>query len=215
MNTNISDILEQKKLLRQEIRKKRALLTEEEIQRESEKALLQLLKTKEYAMCDKIFTYVSYQQELSTFPLIQAALLDGKAVAVPKVTAKREMDFFEIKALSELAPGFSGILEPAGIRYKSSPKKDSLMILPGMLFDRTGKRLGYGGGFYDTYLEKCKKQGTMPILAGFLYDFQLFEEFKKSIALKQDIFCEEFPSEPHDQSVDMLITPAKVIYRKH
>lgn len=205
-------ILEHKKQLRKEIKNKRSLLTKEMIQKESENALIQLLKTKEYQMALSIFTYVSYQQELSTFPLIQAAFLDGKIVAVPKVRKEQEMEFFKIKEYSELSPGFCGILEPNGTKEQLYPDKNSMIILPGMLFDLTGKRLGYGGGFYDHYLKKFIKQKNTPILAGFAYDFQIFENKKKENDILFSFLEGNFPAEPHDQSVDMIITPTRVIY---
>lgn len=198
------EILKQKQLLRKEMLSKRRMLSEEEIKKESADALLQLLQTPEYCSAQSVFAYVSYQQELSTFPLIQAALLDGKAVAVPKVLCKsrRQMEFYRIWDLSELSPGFSGILEPDGNNLPEVPDKNSLMILPGLSFGRMGKRIGYGGGFYDAYLQKCRR--NLPVLAGYGYDFQIVDD---------GVFCGgNFPAEEHDQSVDMLVTPSEVIY---
>lgn len=186
-------------------------MTAKDIREASAKALVQLLQTPEYMTSGTIFVYVSYQQELSTFPLIQAAFLDGKAVAVPKVGSKQKMQFFKIRDTTELKPGFSGILEPdgAGIQEMAVPKENDMMILPGMLFDMEGRRLGYGGGFYDVYLKKCREQGTVPVLAGFTYDFQLFQKGNVSDRAFAD---GKFPSEDHDQRVNMLVTPTKIIY---
>lgn len=193
------EISEQKKIFREEIRKKRRLLTKEEIERESAKALVQLLQTPEYVLCHSIFSYVSYQKELSTFPLIKTAFSDGKFVAVPKVISEYDMEFFKIRNVSELKPGFLGILEPENTKTILYPDKNSIFILPGMLFDKTGRRMGYGGGFYDNYIEKCRQRGNALKLIGYSYDFQLLEN-------------EQVPFGEHDQCVDMIVTPSKIIY---
>ena len=87
--------------------------------------------------------------------MIDKILLEQKrTLYVPRVFG-REMRFFEIHARAELISGTFGILEPVlrqGI-VEVSPSEDSLMILPGVAFDADGRRLGYGGGYYDRYLE--------------------------------------------------------------
>lgn len=240
------EISDRKKLLRSFVMEKRKRLAPQEIKRESAKAMEQLLQTREYFEAQVIFSYVSFRQELSTIPVIKAALLDGKAVAVPKVrkedagvgTGTRSMEFYQIWDISELKPGYLGILEPDGEKPPKLPDENTLMLLPGLSFDRAGNRLGYGGGFYDTYIEKCRQAGTVPILAGYSYDFQIFQEenFLKGAALRtkcenswlrqpvrtagsrRDVSLKEvfgggkFPAQEHDQRMDMVVTPSEIIY---
>jgi 5-formyltetrahydrofolate cyclo-ligase len=204
-------VLEQKKILRKEMRQKRKLLSEEEMKKEAGRALEKILSVPEYFECRSLFVYVSYQEELSTVGLIEAAFLDGKRVAVPKVISDHRMEFFEISDRKELKSGYMGILEPEGLAEPVFPDEKSLLVLPGMLFDRTGKRMGYGGGFYDEYLGRCKKSGKKPVTAGYAYEFQLFERRNVS----EEAFADgRFPAEEHDQRVDMVITPEEVIYMK-
>lgn len=205
------EISERKKMLRQEVMKKRRMLKKEDIQNASANALFHLLQTPEYIMSTSVFVYVSYGHELSTFPLIHAAFLDGKIVAVPKVISKHTMEFYRLRSLSELTAGYSGIPEPDGTQQIMLPKKNDIMILPGLLFDRTGKRMGYGGGFYDTYIGRCRQAGEIPVLAGYTYDFQLFAPQHFSAEAFGD---GNFPAEEHDQRVHILLTPSEIIYTK-
>lgn len=99
---------------------------------------------------DRIFLYVSYRDEVGTRRMLAKLLELGYSAAVPKVHGQ-EMDFLEITSCEELKPGAYGILEPDNDQ-KRIPTAQSLMILPGLAFDRAGGRMGYGGGFYDRYL---------------------------------------------------------------
>ena len=106
-----------------------------------------------YQEAEEIFCYASYGSEADTSRIIAESLRLGKRTAVPKVIGERRMEFYYISGMDELSPGYRGIPEPAGTAgTEALPGRDTLIILPGAVFDRTGNRLGYGGGFYDTYL---------------------------------------------------------------
>mgnify|MGYP002530928218 CR=1 FL=1 len=92
---------------------------------------------------------------MDTRELIRGLLAEQKQgrrihVAVPRV-AGREMDFYEIHDMTDLQPGYQGILEPAEYCPKVEAT-EGMMLLPGLAFDREGHRVGYGGGYYDRYL---------------------------------------------------------------
>ena len=75
--------------------------------------LRRLLSLREYRKAEWIYTYVSKPIEVNTLALIENALRHGKHVAVPRcVPGTREMEFYEIRSLSELSPGTFGVLEP-------------------------------------------------------------------------------------------------------
>jgi len=195
----MTELLEKKKEMRADICTMRAKLTQEEIDSAAAAALVRLLMTREYQECHSIFTYVSYQQELSTLPLLQAAFLDSKVVAVPKVIRKRHMEFYRINSIKMLYSGFMGIPEPKDDTEALLPDTHSLILLPGVAFSAAGKRLGYGGGYYDTWLSRQKVMDAKPALAGYAYDFQICND-------------NDFPAEPHDQSVGLVVTPTRTIY---
>lgn len=89
-----------------------------------------------------------------------------------------EMAFFRIEALENLAPGYKGIPEPPGDaqRYIYTPDRaeQTLLLMPGVAFDRFRNRLGYGKGFYDRYLADKPVLQARTIAIG--YRCQLLEE---------------------------------------
>lgn len=138
----------EKKEFRCQMRKIRSLVEQRE--RKSQIIQRKMLEYIRENRFNRIFVYVSYKDEVRTHELIQMLFKLGYSVAVPKVRGQ-EMDFLEVKAWTELKSGAYGILEPDN-GNKCIPTSQSLMILPGLAFDRTGGRMGYGGGFYDRYL---------------------------------------------------------------
>lgn len=81
------------------------------------------------------------------------------------------MDFYVIRDKSELSIGSYGILEPVTdtIIY---PDEKSLIIMPGLVFDTKGNRIGYGGGYYDKYISEY----NLGLKAAICFDFQIIEE---------------------------------------
>jgi 5-formyltetrahydrofolate cyclo-ligase len=92
-----------------------------------------------------------------------------------------------------MAPGFRGIPEPAA-GEQVPVQEANLLVVPGVAFDPEGRRVGYGGGFYDRLLPRVK--GLRPIVA-LAYEEQVFPSL---------------PREEHDISVDVVITDARVIH---
>lgn len=163
--------------------KKRELSTEEIAQR-SRRIVRKIFRLDEYQNACRIYAYVSYNQEVSTFEFMRQVLADGKTLLVPKVY-EDVMRFHEISDLDELRPGAYGIMEPDNEKFDTVGQ--GFMLLPGLAFDRKGHRLGYGGGFYDKYLNEnpCHHKTALA------YDFQVFEEI---------------PFEAYDIPVDCLVT---------
>lgn len=102
-----------------------------------------------------VLSYVSFGPEVDTRVLIGELLAEGRRVAVPRVDRGTHlMAFCEIGSLEELAPGAMGILEPApGAAALTVPEMvRSACLVPGLVFDGAGHRVGYGGGYYDRFL---------------------------------------------------------------
>jgi 5-formyltetrahydrofolate cyclo-ligase len=110
----------------------------------------------EYKRAGTLLCFVSTAIEVDTRALIREALDDGKIVAVPYcVEGTRKMRFYRILSLEELAPRTFGVLEPDPMKAERiTDFHDALCILPGIVFDRDGYRLGYGGGYYDRFLSR-------------------------------------------------------------
>ena len=163
-------------------------MNEEEIRSFSAKVSQEFLNRDFYKDAEVLYAYLPYNQEIRTEQIIERALKDGKKVAVPKVLEDGLMEFYEITETEDFILSKMGIPEPKGDTPPATYEK-VLMLMPGVAFDEQNNRIGYGGGYYDRYLEKnSDKDFTKVALA---YPFQLFEEI---------------PADPHDQKVDEIIT---------
>ena len=99
----------------------------------------------------------------------------------------------EINTLDGLKKNKFGILEPADTSKIFNKEDIDLVIMPGVAFDRSGNRVGYGGGYYDKFL--CEMSSDIPTIA-LAYNIQILKEL---------------PSEKHDIKVDMVITEKETI----
>ena len=118
-----------------------------------------LIELPEFVAARNVCIYVSTATEVDTRGVIDRAWQDGKTVAVPYCGA-HELELFELRDWSELRPGVLGILEPhdalrvvAG-RHMAAGQVD-LFLVPGLAFDRRGRRLGHGKGYYDRLLVRA------------------------------------------------------------
>lgn len=153
--------------LRREIREKKRAMTDREILVASQKLMEQFVASAQYRQAKTIYGYLPYNQEVRTVPILERALQDGKKIAVPKVYGD-EMRFIYLTDLSETEKGYAGIPEPiADEPIANDPT--ALVLMPGLAFDRTGHRIGYGGGFYDKFLAKEPQHPTVALC----YDFQM------------------------------------------
>lgn len=156
-----------KKVLRGQIRQQKRAMTSEQIEEKSA-ALAQLFfASKLYREAKTIYGYLPYNQEVRTVPMLEKALLDGKRVAVPKVYGD-EMRFIYLTDLQNVEKGYAGIPEPVG-DGPVADDKTALVLMPGLAFDPQGHRIGYGGGFYDKFLEQEPEHPTLALC----YDFQM------------------------------------------
>ena len=110
---------------------------------------------------------------MRTGEILRRALADGKALALPKVCG-REMRFVAVRDLSTLAPGAMGIPEPPD--EPAAGDERALILMPGLAFDKSGHRVGYGGGYYDRYLARH----PLHTLIALCYDFQLVDAIDRA-----------------------------------
>lgn len=152
----VTDIRVVKQKLRTELKAVRMAMPKEEQQKKDAAILKRLVTLPEYQTAKRVFVYVSTAIEVDTHALIERALADGKIVAVPRCTpGKIAMTFHQIGSFKELMPGAFGVLEPDPVK---SPElrddRQSICILPGLGYDLSGYRLGYGKGYYDRFLSR-------------------------------------------------------------
>ena len=105
-----------------------------------------------YQEAKVIASYLSFPHEFQTQELIEQALKDGKKVLIPKTYPKGRMDFVVYDSQQLVKTSF-GLLEPQGDLEVVDASQIDLIHVPGLSFTREGYRIGYGGGYYDRYLE--------------------------------------------------------------
>ena len=127
------------------------------IPREQKQAMDQALTDQflKHPFCQEakvIATYLSFPHEFQTQELIEQALRDGKKVLIPKTYPKGRMDFVVYNPQQLVKTSF-GLLEPQGDLEVVDASQIDLIHVPGLAFTTEGYRIGYGGGYYDRYLE--------------------------------------------------------------
>ncbi len=173
-----------KKELRRAIMQRKRAMTQEEIQEKSAELASRFLASDAYRNARTLYGYMPYNQEVRTIPILEQALRDGKKVAVPKVYGD-EMRFIYVTDLSVMEKSSFGIPEPVA----DGPVGDdphALVLMPGLAFDSQGHRIGYGGGFYDKFLQQEPEHPTVALC----YDFQMLPRLN---------------TEEHDIPVDSVI----------
>ncbi|MGE7090766.1 5-formyltetrahydrofolate cyclo-ligase [Lysinibacillus sp. NPDC048646] len=137
---------------------------------------------------------ISNKPEVDTIHLIEALWQLGKKIAVPKCNPKtREMSFYVIESFAQLETVYMHLREPIPelSEFVDANEMDVILV-PGVVFDIHGYRVGYGGGYYDRYLVNYTKGKLMSLL----FDEQLRENV---------------PKETHDCPVDIIVTPTNRI----
>ena len=162
--------------LRQLMKEKKRAMTPEQIEAASVRLGELFAQCEPYQQAETIYFYLPYNQEVRTLPMIEKAFADGKRVAVPKVYGD-EMRFIYIEDLSGIAKGSFGIPEPVADEPVANDPK-ALILMPGLAFDREGHRIGYGGGYYDKYLNAQHGHPTVALCYAFQMQSHLeTEEF--------------------------------------
>ncbi len=183
-----------KKQLRTAKLNKRNSLSKEENLTCSHAIMEKVVSHYDFSHAAELLVYVNLGSEVNTRGIISYGLMLGKRIYCPKVLEDGKMEFYEIHSLRELEAGCQGILEPKGLEERKwqAEEANALMILPGVAFDKKGHRIGYGGGYYDRFLENSKFSGIKMALA---YSFQVEDEI---------------PIEVHDETVDLIITENEI-----
>lgn len=181
-----NEIKLRKRQLRKELLARQYSLSTEYKKAASEKIRERVFKNRDYLEADTIFIYSGMENEVDTSKIIYDALSRGKRVAVPKVLSLRYMEAWRINSIDDLKPGKYGILEPQEGSEVIKPEDIDLVFVPCVSFNMFGYRLGYGGGFYDTFLPKGK--------------------FKKIIIAYHKMVYEDIPTDKFDIKADGIIT---------
>ena len=157
-----------KKALRKQIRDLKREMSLEQITAKSAALMEKFCATRQYREAKTLYGYLPYNQEVRTVPILEKALADGKRVAVPKVYGD-VMRFIYLDDLTAVEKSDMGIPEPVA-DGPVAEDPTALVLMPGVVFDPAGHRIGYGGGFYDKFLSGEPNHPTVALC----YDFQVF-----------------------------------------
>lgn len=183
----------EKQALRREFKLRRASLGAAEKLSMDSAITESFLKLDLYRQSGTLLIYYSTDIEVDTHAVVEAALADGKRVALPVCGKDSRMDFFEIKSTAELAAADFGIFAPPAEESRLVyPSDGALCVVPGLSFDSSGFRLGFGKGFYDRYISRTGVKAL-----GLCYE---------------SFVCDRLPQDIYDKRVNALLTD--INYRK-
>ena len=197
---------------KEKVRKKavetRDSIDEESRQQKSEEIAKKILEADWFKEADIVLSYHAFRSEVEVDALNRAVLTQGKKLYLPNTYVKeKQIRFFEITDLSKLKRGYQKIWEPTGEEPEFSfetvkeEQKKVLMIMPGTAYDARGYRMGYGGGYYDRYLNAHEAEWKM---IDFMTAFAAFSEQKMIL----------IPGERCDVKPDVIVTEKEIMQRK-
>lgn len=152
-----------------------------------------LLQTEWWKNAKVIGLYYSYGFEWDTHALIDIALSQGKIVTLPRTNRNnRTMQFYQFENRASLENVYQDLWEPISTPdLRCEPNNHDLMIVPGLAFDKKGYRIGYGGGYYDRYLQHYQH---------------------RTVSLAHDVqVIDKIPINKYDQPIEMIITNTRLL----
>ncbi|MCK4532468.1 5-formyltetrahydrofolate cyclo-ligase [bacterium] len=184
--------------LRDKFRKLRNSLLVKDKKEKSRRIAQRVFSLQEFKKARVIMFYFSFEGEVGTEEMIDTALNMGKRVVLPAVIDRQgKMEVFEVKKdyKKQLTKGAFGIMGiKKSLMKKFNKNNIEMVIVPGIVFDRKGQRIGFGYGYYDRFLNKLKKEVCR---AGLAYELQVINE----IPLKKK----------YDVDMNLIITEDRVI----
>lgn len=189
----MDDLRSRKKTIRERILHERAALTDGEHAAKSRAICAAVESIPEYQQAKSILFYMPFRGEVDISPLMLSALARGVRCVLPRCTKDRCLRLLEVADPdTDVETGTWGIREPKDCLCECTRKELSVIIVPGVAFDRRGRRLGYGAGYYDR------------LLAGGAGAFTIAPAFALQV-------LEELPHGVHDVPVDVVVTEEEII----
>lgn len=180
------DVKTEKNRMRAQMRQKMKALSASYCRQADAAIWKHVLSLPSYEKAHTICAYVGMKDEINTIPLILHMLADGKQVGVPLCTGKGVMEMRAIHGLDDLQRGTWNIWEPKAYTKLLRPEDIDMGLIPCVSGNVRGQRLGYGGGFYDRYLE-----GT---------------SFLRVLLCRNAMMRAQIPTELHDATMDILVS---------
>ena len=175
------------------MRSKRASMSTEERMKASHKIVTNLLENPIYKSSSTIMAYASMPEEIQLNELFDNAFDSDKTLAIPLIIGSGTMRPVFLPSMDSLEAGDFGILTVRQDCRKFVDFSDiDCIIVPGAAFDRSGNRLGLGGGYYDRFLKRVPQAKRIALA----FDYQLIDNI---------------PIESHDAKVDVIITESETL----
>jgi 5-formyltetrahydrofolate cyclo-ligase len=191
------DLAEQKRALRRVMRDAREALGAAERNASATKASFRLLALPALADVEGrvVAGYVAVGGEIDPAQALAYVEKSGGSVALPRVSdTPPRLRFHTVATGAPLRIGRFGLSEPPEEAPEIGAGALAVVIVPGLAFDQAGRRVGFGGGYYDGVIDDARAGGAAVI--GFAYDFQIVDH------------C---PAGPEDRAVDVVVTETRVI----
>lgn len=146
--------MKEKGTLREEMKKILGSMDKSSHASKSKEIQDKLFATKEWKTSQTIAVTISRFPEVDTETIIMRAWDEGKKVAVPKCFPNnKSMEFYFLENFNQLESVYFGLKEPIITEVEICSKdKLEFILVPGLIFDEEGYRVGFGGGYYDRYL---------------------------------------------------------------
>ena len=187
-------VIQAKAQLRTECRQRRKAMTAQEKDQADSLIFQRARDILQSRWGNYLYCYVSMPgTEVDTLQLIDLALEKQVPVVVPKcVTGSCTLEHYLIEDRRQLQKGFYGIMEPdPSVCRKIEAPHEGVCIVPGLAFDITGVRMGYGKGYYDRFLAE-------------------FQGLKIGLCYEHCFFTQRIPHEPFDAVMDIVVTDRRV-----
>ena len=182
--------------VRQDMKLRRDTMSPDEVLNFSRDIENRLFACKEFSVCRDVMFYLSFGNEVRTDEMIKLALENHQRVYVPRLVKKeRRLEVCEITDMDqEFELGSYGIREPSRLNTRVvSPSKIDAVIAPGLAFDYSGRRVGFGGGYFDWFLKQLP-EGALRLAVA--YRFQVLDSV---------------PQDPWDERVQKIFTENDMI----
>lgn len=161
---------EQRQTWRREMQERRARMTPEQVQNYSRAIAAKLMILPPVRGAITIMGFASFGNEVDLVPWLEGLSAEGRTVLFPRVESDGTMVAVELTSWANTRRGSFGIREPLGDPFPLAGI--DAVIVPGLVFDGKGYRLGYGKGYYDRFL---KPLSSRTFICGVGYDFQVID----------------------------------------
>ncbi|MEN6325965.1 MAG: 5-formyltetrahydrofolate cyclo-ligase [Syntrophomonas sp.] len=190
----MEDLIRQKNAWRRSMLISRRQLTNQQVKQYSASIIAKLEELEPVRNARSIMAFFPINNEVNLLPFIDRGLEAGKTILLPRVEAEGELLAVELKDWEATRSGQFGIREPVGPGYE--PEKIDVVLVPALVFDGHGYRLGYGKGYYDRFLRSLNPKAFK---CGVAYEFQVIEDV---LPHRQDIPVHWIVTEKSELGID-------------